>query len=72
MKMFEAKVDGVFCGREWDELQPKNAQAFGNAVRDFLSSKGLALIKIEFAIVLQIFSIFPAVIATEHIKSTTK
>ena len=30
-----AGVDGLWCGREWEELQPKNAQAFGNAVRDW-------------------------------------
>ena len=31
----EAGVDGLWCGREWEELQPKNAEAFGNAVRDW-------------------------------------
>ena len=39
MRMFEAGVDGVFCGREWDELQPKNAAAFGDAVRDHLRKR---------------------------------
>ncbi|RMG54604.1 MAG: hypothetical protein D6722_28830 [Bacteroidetes bacterium] len=38
-RMFEARVDGVFCGREWDELQPKNAEAFGKAVRDYLKRR---------------------------------
>ncbi len=32
----KAGVDGMWCGREWDELKPKNAKAFGNAVKDFL------------------------------------
>ena len=35
-KALEAGVDGLWCGREWDELKPENAQAFGNAVRDYL------------------------------------
>jgi hypothetical protein len=34
-KALEAGVDGLWCGREWDELRPENAQAFGNAVRDW-------------------------------------
>lgn len=29
-----AKVDGFWVGREWDELQPENAQAYGDALRD--------------------------------------
>ena len=36
-KALEAGVDGLWCGREWDELKPENAQAFGNAVRDWHS-----------------------------------
>jgi hypothetical protein len=32
----KAGVDGLWCGREWDELQQKNAEAFGNAVRDWV------------------------------------
>jgi hypothetical protein len=31
----KAGVDGLWCGREWDELQEKNIRAFGKAVRDF-------------------------------------
>jgi len=34
-KALDAGVDGLWCGREWDELKPENAQAFGNAVRDY-------------------------------------
>ena len=34
-KALEAGVDGLWCGREWDELKPENAQAFGNAVKDW-------------------------------------
>ncbi len=34
-KALEAGVDGLWCGREWDELKPENARAFGNAVRDW-------------------------------------
>lgn len=33
----KAGVDGLWCGREWDELNPENARAFGNAVRDWKS-----------------------------------
>ena len=29
-----AGVDGLWCGREWNEISPSNAVAFGNAVRD--------------------------------------
>ena len=32
----DAGVHGLWCGREWDELQPENAKAFGKAVRDYL------------------------------------
>lgn len=28
-----AGVDGLWCGREWDELKPENAEAFGDAIR---------------------------------------
>lgn len=38
-EMFRAGVDGVFCGREWNELQDKNITAFGNALRDYLKTK---------------------------------
>ena len=31
----DAGVDGLWCGREWRELKPENAQAFGQAVRDY-------------------------------------
>lgn len=31
-----AGVDGMWCGREWDELKPENARAFGKTVRDYL------------------------------------
>ena len=31
----DAGVDGLWCGREWDELKPENAQAFGDAIRDY-------------------------------------
>ena len=31
----QAGVDGLWCGREWDELKPENAQAFGDTVRDW-------------------------------------
>lgn len=37
-EMFRAGVDGVFCGREWEELQEKNIVAFGNAVRDHVKN----------------------------------
>jgi hypothetical protein len=30
----KAGVDGFWVGREWGELTPKNAQAFGDALRD--------------------------------------
>ena len=29
-----AGVDGLWCGREWDELKPENAEAFGKAIKD--------------------------------------
>lgn len=38
-KALEAGADGLWCGREWKELQPKNAQAFGDAVRDWLKTR---------------------------------
>jgi len=31
----KAGAHGLFCGREWKELTPKNRQAFGDAVRDW-------------------------------------
>ena len=31
-----AGVNGLWCGREWDELDRGNIVAFGNAVRDWL------------------------------------
>ena len=34
-KALEAGVDGLWCGREWNELNPENARAFGDAVRDW-------------------------------------
>ena len=34
-KALDAGVDGLWVGREWDELKPANAQAFGNAIRDY-------------------------------------
>lgn len=36
-KALDAGVDGLWVGREWDELQPANAEAFGNAIRDYKS-----------------------------------
>lgn len=36
-KALDAGVDGLWCGREWDELKPANAEAFGKAVRDYFS-----------------------------------
>ena len=32
-----AGANGLWCGREWDELKPENARAFGDAVRDYLT-----------------------------------
>jgi hypothetical protein len=34
-RALDAGVDGLWCGREWDELKPENAIAFGRAVRDY-------------------------------------
>lgn len=34
-RSLEAGVDGLWCGREWDELKPENAAAFGRAVNDW-------------------------------------
>lgn len=34
-RALEAGVDGLWCGREWDELKPENAAAFGRAVNDW-------------------------------------
>ena len=36
VKSLDAGVDGLWCGREWDELRPENAAAFGNAVKDYV------------------------------------
>lgn len=30
-----AGVDGLWCGREWDEIKPGNAAAFGKAIKDW-------------------------------------
>ncbi|MCS4435764.1 hypothetical protein [Aquiflexum gelatinilyticum] len=38
-KALEAGVNGLWCGREWDELKPENAVAFGNAIRDWEKKK---------------------------------
>jgi hypothetical protein len=34
-KALDAGVDGLWVGREWDELKAANAEAFGNAIRDY-------------------------------------
>lgn len=34
-RALEAGAEGLFCGREWDELTEKNCAAFGDAVRDW-------------------------------------
>jgi hypothetical protein len=34
-RALEAGVDGLWCGREWDEIKPESARAFGDAVRDW-------------------------------------
>ena len=39
MKALEAGVDGVWVGREWDELKKENAEAFGRAIKVFLAKK---------------------------------
>lgn len=36
-RSLDAGVDGLWCGREWDELKPENAKAFGKAVRDYFA-----------------------------------
>lgn len=36
-RALDAGVDGLWCGREWDELKPENAKAFGRAVKDLVS-----------------------------------
>ncbi len=33
----KAGVDGLWVGREWDELKPENARAFGKAIKDYKS-----------------------------------
>lgn len=37
-RALDAGVDGLWCGREWDELKPENAKAFGRAVKDYYNS----------------------------------
>jgi hypothetical protein len=34
-RALDAGVDGLWCGREWDELREDNIIAFGKAVRDY-------------------------------------
>ena len=34
-RALDAGVNGLWCGREWDELKPENARAFGEAVRNY-------------------------------------
>jgi hypothetical protein len=34
-RALDAGVNGLWCGREWDELKPENAKAFGEAVRNY-------------------------------------
>lgn len=34
-RALDAGVHGLWCGREWDELKPENAQAFGEAIRNY-------------------------------------
>lgn len=34
-KALESGVDGLWCGREWDELKIENIKAFGKAVKDW-------------------------------------
>ncbi len=34
-RALDAGVDGLWCGREWNELKPENAAAFGKAVRNY-------------------------------------
>jgi hypothetical protein len=34
-RALDAGVSGLWCGREWDELKPENAKAFGKAVRNY-------------------------------------
>jgi hypothetical protein len=38
-RALEAGADGLWVGREWDELKPANAAALGRAARDFLKNK---------------------------------
>ena len=37
-RALEAGVAGLWCCREWDELQPENAAAFGRAVWDYVAA----------------------------------
>jgi hypothetical protein len=39
-RALDAGVNGLWCGREWDELKPENARAFGDAVRDYQWKQG--------------------------------
>ena len=41
-RALEAGSDGLFVGREWDELKLQNAAAFGRAVRDWKQKHGLS------------------------------
>jgi hypothetical protein len=34
-RALDAGVDGLWCGREWNEIKPENAKAFGDAVRNY-------------------------------------
>ena len=36
----KAGVDGLWCGREWDEIKPENAKAFGDAIRNYINQQG--------------------------------
>jgi len=37
-RALDAGVDGLWCGREWDELKPENAGAFGRAIKEYKHS----------------------------------
>ncbi|MEZ4824858.1 MAG: hypothetical protein R3C61_00975 [Bacteroidia bacterium] len=38
-KALEAGVDRLWCGREWDELSPDNAKAFGDDFRAWMRKR---------------------------------
>ncbi|MGB6222121.1 hypothetical protein [Haloferula sp.] len=38
-RALQAGADGLWVGREWDELKPANAAALGRAARDWMSKK---------------------------------